>query len=276
MVFLLYRLLKTEVAAMLPTSAGAVAGAMALQPPTRDDEYDDLKKPHPDKRGLGDMRMAFHSGEYVVADEAGLLSDLRHKVATQQQHILELRSKVTYLSDELTHTRKELDFTRSEFNRCCNGSFIWRLHNYQSLRDASKKSTATCVLHSPGFYTSYNGYKFCIRLNLNGVENAQGTHLSLFIHVMQSENDDVLSWPFLGKITLSIIDQNKIPAKRNHITEILTAKPGLEAFQKPNTMRNHKGFGYMEFAPLSFIESTEREFIKGDTLIIRADVKYGK
>ena len=47
----------------------------------------------------------------------------------------------------------------------------------------------------------------CIRANLDGVENAQGTHLSLFVHIMKGEYDDLLNWPFHGSITLTVINQ---------------------------------------------------------------------
>ena len=212
--------------------------------------------------------------EYAAENYQEVILYLRNQVANQQQHILELRSKVNYLESSLQDTRTELRDTKMDLrNRSCQGNFIWRVKNYQKLRDEAKNGAPNCVIHSPGFYTSFNGYQFCIRLNLNGVENARGTHLSLFIHLMQSDNDDILPWPFTGKVTLSICDQQEVAAKRNPITETLVAKPGLAAFQRPNTLRNHKGFGYMEFAPISYLESDERCFIKDDTLLIKAEVR---
>ena len=37
------------------------------------------------------------------------------------------------------------------------------------------------AFHSPGFNTALeNDYKFCLRINLNGVDSAIETHISLF------------------------------------------------------------------------------------------------
>lgn len=247
----------------IKSSQPSMSSATAAAPPAK---HADFQKK--------DEKALLKGGDYYTPADSEVAAELRNQYASQQQHILELRSKVEYLETALQDTRAELRDTKMEMNsRCCGGMYVWRLCNYQKLREEAMLGVTSCVLHSPGFYTNFYGYQFCIRLNLNGVETAQGTHMSLFIHLMQSDNDDILTWPFIGKITLSILDQNVIVSKRKHITETLVAKPGLAAFQKPSSFRNHKGFGYMEFAPISYLESEERQFIKDDTLLIRADIK---
>ncbi|XP_078667690.1 TNF receptor-associated factor 6-like isoform X2 [Branchiostoma floridae x Branchiostoma belcheri] len=187
------------------------------------------------------------------------------KIVEQQHYIRELELKLGSLQQKYF----ELDERTKE--RMCNGTFIWRIKEYSKLRQQAVKGEAT-VRHSSGFYTSYYGYKLCVRVNLNGVDSAHGTHISLFIHFMLGENDDILEWPFQGKITLSIVDQNSNPAQQpKHITETLVAKPSYAAFQRPTTLRNHKGFGYMEFALLRSLENGQ--YIKNDTLIIKCMVQ---
>lgn len=154
--------------------------------------------------------------------------------------------------------------------RICNGEFFWKIRNYSKYQREAEKGETT-ALHSLPFYTSPSGgYKLCVRANLNGVDSARGSHLSLFIHFMQGEYDDVLEWPFGGRIILSVMDQNDCCELRNHVAETLAAKPNLAAFQRPTTPRNHKGFGYMEFLPLSALKNSS--YIKNDTLIIKAHV----
>lgn len=218
----------------------------------------------------------FSVTDYSLASESDVVLEMRERMANQQQHIIELQSKVSVLEKSLVEVRCELRDARIDMkSRACNGVYVWRVNNYKTLREeAMAGAMSSYVLHSPGFYTSFHGYQFCIRLNLNGVENVQGTHLSLFIHLMQSDNDDLLTWPFIGRVTLSILDQNDSSTKRKHITETLIAKPGLAAFQRPKSFRNHKGFGYMEFAPILFLEGDDdRQYIKNDSLLIKAEVK---
>ena len=273
--------IESRMSSMMPAGATSGASESLVKPADFNlDTEDDLKKPKQGtvamlaRNGAGYTTSVFNSGEYVIGAEAEATMQLRNQISNQQQHILELRSKVNYLENTIQDLKSDLRDARNDMkNRNCLGTYIWRLKNYSKLRAEAKRGAPNCVIHSPGFYTSFNGYQFCIRLNLNGVENAQGTHLSLFIHLMQSENDDILTWPFTGKVTLTICDQHSQQSKRNPITETLVAKPGLAAFQRPSSYRNHKGFGYMEFAPISYLESEDRCYIKNATLLIKADVR---
>lgn len=115
--------------------------------------------------------------------------------------------------------------------RCCNGLYYWKIRDYSRLRRSASagelpvlhrcvyneclRQNYFCIVleftsnnnYSPGFYTSPQGYRICIRVNLDGVESAQGTHLSLFVHLMKGENDELLNWPFAGVITLTVVNQ---------------------------------------------------------------------
>lgn len=53
---------------------------------------------------------------------------------------------------------------------------------------------------SPPFYTHCGGYKMCLSVCPNGSQRAQGTHVSIFFHMMSGEFDDDLQWPFPGAI----------------------------------------------------------------------------
>ena len=152
-------------------------------------------------------------------------------------------------------------------SRFCNGTYMWKIKDFFKLRGEATQGRIT-ALHSTGFYCSVYGYKICIRVNLNGVESGFATHVSLFIHFMKGEYDDVLEWPFRGRITLAILDQNEDSASRVDISETLEANPELAAFHRPTTSRNHKGFGYIEFATISQIENGT--YVKNDTLFVRA------
>ncbi|CAH1785557.1 unnamed protein product [Owenia fusiformis] len=217
--------------------------------------------------GGGEVSMV----EFATLKERNTYQD--EKLQTQSQQIIELLAKNSSLEKVVLDQKKrlkELEYRVHDNDaRSCNGVYVWKVNNYSHLRHEAQ-SGETTVIHSPGFYTSYYGYKLCVRMNLNGVDNAHGTHLSIFIHFMQGEYDFMLDWPFNGKITLSIMDQSEVCELRQNVTETLSSKSNLAAFQKPETIRNHKGFGYMEFAPLSLLENGR--YIKNDTLVVKAEV----
>ena len=69
--------------------------------------------------------------------------------------------------------------------------------------------------YSESFYTHPRGYKLCVQVYANGSGKAKGSHVSLFTRIMKGKYDDELSWPFQGKITAELLNQN---ADKNHYT----------------------------------------------------------
>lgn len=125
------------------------------------------------------------------------------------------------------------------------------------------------ALHSDALYTHLNGYKMCMRINLNGVDSGLGKHIALFVHMMQGDYDSILEWPFTGRIVLSILDQSDAD-HRHHLSESLIAKPNLLAFKRPTAPRNYKGYGYVEFAPIE--QMREGTYVKNNTMLVKIQV----
>ncbi len=61
------------------------------------------------------------------------------------------------------------------------------------------------VFYSPPFYTSYTGYKMCLAVDANGW-GTEGTHVSVYVCLMKGDNDDSLSWPFTGTVTVELLN----------------------------------------------------------------------
>lgn len=171
-----------------------------------------------------------------------------------------LKEMVVKLEDRVT----ELE------GRVSAGTFIWKIDNFNYRRGQAMDNTVPAI-HSPPFYTSLYGYKMCLRMNLNGVDSGFGHHLSLFVHMMRGDWDDILEWPFTGRITLAILDQSENVEFRRPISETLVAKPNLLAFQKPTTGRNHKGYGYVEFCQIEQL-LRDGQFVKNDVMLVRIQV----
>ncbi|XP_019848838.1 PREDICTED: uncharacterized protein LOC109580272 [Amphimedon queenslandica] len=69
--------------------------------------------------------------------------------------------------------------------------------------------------YSPSFYSHEKGYKLCLRVRANGESQGSGTHLSIHIHLMRGDYDDVLKWPVRGKVTLELLNRNR---NENHFS----------------------------------------------------------
>lgn len=145
--------------------------------------------------------------------------------------------------------------------RNCNGVYIWRLKSFQEKFEAMTNDPLK-MFYSPGFYTSPNGYKICARINISSKDP---DYLSFVLHVMKSENDDALDWPFNGTMFFALVHPQD---SEKTICEITSSRPDLEAFRKPTCELNKRSFGYTEFIRLRDIT----DFLQYDTLIFRIEV----
>lgn len=109
----------------------------------------------------------------------------------------------------------------------------------------------------------------CLRVNLNGIDSGEGTHVSMFVHLMQGEFDNIVSWPFSSGLELTIMDQDQ--HEPIHIKEELFARPSLQAFLRPKTPRNHKGYGYVEMITHRIL--TSRNYLHNDTMVVKVEIK---
>jgi TNF receptor-associated factor 4 len=99
--------------------------------------------------------------------------------------------------------------------------------------------------YSPHFYTHPNGYKMCLRVFANGNGSGQGTHISVFVYLMQGEFDNQLKWPFQGNITVKLVDQEE---DRDHVIETFYSGNASERCERVMTrQRIENGWGIGQF-----------------------------
>lgn len=174
------------------------------------------------------------------------------------KEIQELKSKIAFLERKVVSIEEKIS----------HGVFHWKIEKF-SVHEEETFVNKIKQLKSPPFYTSPQGYRLMLRLNLKTDETDQ-IIVSLFVHLLQGENDDVLPWPFCGEINLSILDQKENFKDAICLSESMLSEPNLDAFQKPKSECNLKGFGYKEFTNTSILHTNS--YLKNDTLIIRAKV----
>ncbi len=139
-----------------------------------------------------------------------------------------------------------------------------RLTNYQ--KHKSDKDS----FYSPPFYTSYTGYKMCLRVDANDEGDGEGTRVAVFAYLMKGDNDDSLSWPFTGTFTIELLNQLE---DKNHHKKTIT----FPADSQRVVVRKIgiDGYGYPQFishADLDYNASKNTQYLKDDTLVFRVSV----
>ena len=144
--------------------------------------------------------------------------------------------------------------------------FTWKRTNFgEALRKA--KSGKEARVDSPPFYAC--GYKCKLRLNPNGFNTGEHTHLSIYLRIMKGENDAFLTWPFQKKVQVTLIDQQENANDRKDIVMSFSAHNDPECFGKPVNDEN-TGYGRHQF--VSHENLLKRRYVVDDAVFFQVHI----
>lgn len=183
------------------------------------------------------------------------LKELTSKTESFMEEIARLKIQTNQLQEEMSETR-EANFT---------GSLLWKIKNFNKhMQNAVDKTELS--IYSKAFFTSRYGYKIRAQLFLNGLGNQTGEHMGIYFHILPSEHDDILAWPFNHKITFSLIEQC---GEQHNVTFTLAPTETEECYKRPADKMSD-GKGYNKFISLDTL--TKGNYIKNDTIFIKIRV----
>ena len=147
----------------------------------------------------------------------------------QQKHVrvneLESKSQKNYLKiDELKYEVNKLESELQQNHALMKILFgEWTMHlNTRAVQLLSGNQLLPVVVRMPGyaakklhgvdwysdpFYTHQEGYKMKLSVLSDGRNNGKGTHLSVYLYLMEGPYDDKLSWPLKGKFKVTLLNQ---------------------------------------------------------------------
>ena len=134
--------------------------------------------------------------------------------------------------------------------------------------DFEKHKKSNDEWYSPPFYTHLGGYRICLRVYANGHGTGKGTHVSVYVHLMKGEFDDLLKWPFRGEVTIQLKKNNP-----SHYQKILSFDNATldKCVCKPTKERNFGwGFQYLSHADLyagGYLKDDKLVFCISDILV---------
>ena len=133
----------------------------------------------------------------------------------------------------------------------------------------AKEGNMLGTIEGDPFYTSPHGYKLIMEVHINKTKEEFKDHLGVYIFVMKSDHDAILSWPFKKKCTFTLIDQQDNEEERKNIVITLTPE-GQDNFKKP-TKKVNTGLGYARFVSHATLQT--RKYIKDDTVFITVSIE---
>ncbi len=198
----------------------------------------------------------------VGCEEKPLRKDLQKHEKDSQLHLQVTTEKVLELTKELTKVNSHL-LKLTSLTPC-----TLKLTNYQQWKSKDK------TFYSPPFYTSYSGYKMCLSVYANGFGDGADTHVSMRASLMKGDNDDTLTWPFTGSVTVELLNQVE---NKNHQKKTFTFPAHHKAGKRVmDNERAEQGWGYPQFIPhaaLNYNANTNTQYLKDDTLVFGVSVE---
>ena len=203
---------------------------------------------------------------------------MKHHVATAEEHstefLLQHVMRLTVLVSQL----------------CAKSGVPMPLEQKKWLQNMSLRKEPPCVIKMKGFqekkaddeewlsdpvYSHFGGYKMCLKVYANGYGDAEGTHVSVYIYLMQGDNDDNLAWPFKGTITVSLL--NQLEDGQHCTMELWSPDDDISVDVSGRIMEAERadcGWGLQEFIPhqgLIYHNDKNCQYLKDDTLFFRVD-----
>ena len=134
------------------------------------------------------------------------------------------------------------------------------------------RTKSRCWYSTP-FFSHARGYKMCLRVDANGIAASHGTHVSLFVCLMQGDYDDDLAWPFMGKITVELL--NQIADTQHHMGTVqFDSQQNDECNSRVTSVVSGTGRGWPQFISHKLLcagmrQDMKCQYLKGDCIYFR-------
>ena len=123
---------------------------------------------------------------------------------------------------------------------------------------------------STPFYSGPQHYKMRLKVHANGFSTGAGTHVSVYVQIIQGEYDDTLTWPYTGTVTYEIINWK---GNRDHVKR--TADFSKESViaggygNKPTGKNRSHGWGHNKALSHNELYGSNSQYVNNDILCIR-------
>ena len=121
--------------------------------------------------------------------------------------------------------------------------------------------------YSTPFYSGPQGYKMRLQVDANGDGSGAGTHVSVYVQIIQGEYDDTLTWPYTKTVDFEIINWKDA---RHHVQRTVDFSRGSgRCNNKPTEEEGNKGWGQSKALPHNQLRGEDNQYINDDTLYIK-------
>ena len=201
----------------------------------------------------------------VGCEEKLLRKDIKKHEEDVQLHfqmtlekVLELNKLVVKLDSQLQAKNQQITILAMKIHN----SFKFKVRRFQFRRE----------FQSPSFYSSHDGYKMCVKMSKK--DSGDGTHVSVYTYLLKGDNDNYLTWPFTGTITIELLNQLEdknhhkmiVPFKAEHVA----SKRVVDGETAPHGRGRSK---FISHTDLDYQPDKNCQYLKDDRLVFRVSIQ---
>ena len=219
--------------------------------------------------------MPTHLAENLVTHVSQIATYTQRKIREKDEQIMTLTLETQALRNVLFE--KETEIAQLKAKQEEDRSSLRSLRLYTGLpveftmTEFEKHKQDRDKWYSEPFYTHHHGYRMCLRVDANGSGLGQGKYVSVFCCLMQGEFDNLLRWPFLGQITIQLMDQHE--PHEHHTKTFYFNTAGSDITSRVSTgERALGGCGipmFIAHTDLGYDPTNDRQFLKDNCLHVR-------
>ena len=229
-------------------------------------ELDDTFHLHTAIETVNKQQSEINKQREEINEQRDEINEQREEINKQEKEINKQRVEINKQQKELKAVKAKQKIMSDSILAAQAGPCIFKMIEFSRYKSSNKN------WFSPAFYTSPGGYKMCVRVDANGFGEGAGTHVSVFACLMQGRNDDNLPWPFIGKVTFTLLNQLE---DKNHHTRTISFEQDNEAGRKVvDGELAAMGFGQYTFISHNKLYAPWNcQYLKEDCLYFRVKVQ---
>ena len=140
-----------------------------------------------------------------------------------------------------------------------DGLIVFKVTCYSERKETNNR------FYSCQFYTNPGGYMIQTEVDVNGYGSGNGTHVSVFARLLEGAYDAGLSWPFMGTVTFTLLNQLEDTNHHSWTLKYETSDHALTGSIWGKTL-------FISHFELSHVPVKNIQYLKNDTLYFRVTV----
>ena len=140
-----------------------------------------------------------------------------------------------------------------------------------TLTEFTKRKQSNNTFYSSPFHTYQHGYKICLTVYANGSSKGKGTHISVYVLLLASDNDDQLQWPFVGVVNVMLLNWREDKGHHKK-TYSITKNHDLVRVVEGYIGKKHGYSQFISHSSLFYNSSTNTEYLQDDCLRFRVNM----